>query len=87
MNSPVIRHECQEQMRQLEEKINNCMKEDRAEFTLALAKVESWIFRLEDKISKTNDSIVETNKTMSTISKEVAVGLFFAIIYIFGGKT
>lgn len=87
MNSPVTHAECEKYRECITNDFRAGIAAERAEFNAAYSRVEAWILRLETQITKTNEAIVDTNKTMSTISKEVALGLFLAFIYIFGGKS
>lgn len=94
MNSPVTHAECEKYRECMTNDFRTSMTTERADFNAAFGRVEAWILRLESQISKTNDSVTrtnetisDTNKTLSNITKEVAIGLFLAFIYIFGGKT
>lgn len=78
MNSPVTHGECQQRMEILEQKFHTCMKEERVDLKEAIADVEEWVLRLENKISDTNASI-------DNLVREIAIiGIGALIAFIWG---
>lgn len=78
MNQPVTHGECQQRMEILEQKFHTCMKEERVDLKEAIADVEEWVLRLENKISDTNASI-------DNLVREIAIiGIGALIAFIWG---
>ena len=79
MNSPVTHAECLKCREELEKKFHDCLKEEKIDFKEAVADIEEWVLRLEDKISDINHGI-------DNIVKEVAIGMFLLFVTFVWGK-
>ena len=79
MNTPVTHGECLKCREELEQKFHDCLKEEKIDFKEAVADIEEWVLRLEDKISDINHGI-------DNIVKEVAIGMFLLFVTFVWGK-
>jgi len=64
MNTPVTHSECLRCREDLEKQFHDCMKEERIGFKEAVADVEAWVLRLEDKIEKISNGLDNLVKTL-----------------------
>lgn len=64
MNTPVTHGECFRCRKELEHQLHDRIKEERIGFKEALAGVEAWVLRLEDKIEKISNGLDNLVKTL-----------------------